>query len=37
MEEKIEISKKMLKLNIDIKNISEITGLSIDEIQSLKK
>ena len=34
-EEKIEIAKNMLSKNMDIKLISEITGLMEDEIKSL--
>ena len=36
-EEKIEIAKKMLSKGIDIPTISDITGLSIEEIESLSK
>ena len=35
--EKTEIAKKLLKLNIDIKEISEITGISIEEIKKISK
>ena len=35
-KEKIEIAKKMLVQNIDIKLISELTGLSKEEIAKLK-
>ena len=35
LEEKISIAKNMLKANIDKKNISEITGLNIDEIENM--
>ena len=35
LEEKISIDKNMLKANIDKKNISEITGLNIDEIENM--
>ena len=35
-EEKIEIAKKMLNKNIDIDLIVQITGLTIDEIKTLK-
>lgn len=35
-DEKIEIARKSLEQNIDINTISVITGLSIDEIESLK-
>ena len=35
-EGKIEIAKKLLSKNIDIKEISNITGLPIDEIERLK-
>lgn len=34
---KIEITKKMLKKSMDINEISEITGLSIEEIEKLKE
>ena len=33
----LEIAKKLLLKNMDIKDISEITELSIDEIEKLKK
>ncbi len=36
MERNIEIAKKMLERNSDITFISECTGLSIEEINSLK-
>ena len=35
-EEKIEVAKKMLEQNFDIKVISEITDLSIEEIRNIK-
>ena len=35
-QEKIEIAKQMLSKNIEIKTISECTGLTIEEIESLK-
>ncbi len=35
-EEKIKIAKISLKQNIDIATIAKITGLSIEEIKSLK-
>lgn len=34
-QEKIEVAKKSLEKNIPIETISEITGLSIKEIQDL--
>ena len=34
-ESQLEIAKKLLNLNLDIKKISKATGLSIDEIQKL--
>jgi len=36
IEEKQEIAKKMLFKNSDIKFISEVTGLSEEEIKKLK-
>ena len=33
----ISIAKKMLEKNMDIKDISEITGLSIEDISKLKE
>ena len=36
-ERNIEIARKMLKKNNDISSISEITDLSISEIEELKK
>ena len=33
---KIEIAKKLLNQNIDIKIISETTGLSVEDINKLK-
>ena len=35
--EKIEIAKKLLNKNMDIKEIAEVTGLSLEKIQKLKK
>ena len=35
-DKSIEIAKVMLSKNMDIKDISEITGLSIEELNSLK-
>ena len=35
-QEKFEIAKKMLKKNTNIDFISEITGLTIDEISNIK-
>lgn len=35
-EEKIEIARKMLEKNIDVKFISDVTGLTIDEIDDIK-
>lgn len=35
IEEKIEIAKKMLSKNVDINFISEVTGLSINEIEKI--
>ena len=35
IEEKIEIAKVMLSKNISVKDISDITGLSIKEIKNL--
>ena len=34
-KEKISIAKNMLKANIDKRNISELTGLNIDEIENM--
>ena len=34
-ENQIEIAKTMLKKNMELKDISEITGLTIDEIKQL--
>ena len=34
-KEKINIAKNMLKANIDKKTISELTGINIDEIESM--
>lgn len=36
-KEKIEIAKKLLKLEIDIEKIIEATGLSKEEIEKIKK
>ena len=36
-QQTIELTKNMLKKNIDINQISEITGLSIDKITKLAK
>lgn len=35
-EEKIEIAKKLLKMNISIEKVAEATGLSKEEIQELE-
>ena len=35
-EANLETAKKMLDLNISIKDISSVTGLSKEEIESLK-
>ena len=35
-EKEIEIAKKMLKKKMNIKDISEITSLTIEEIEKLK-
>ena len=35
-ESRVEIAKNMLKENIDIKTISKVTGLTIEDIQNLK-
>ena len=35
--ERLEIAKKMLMKNMDINIISEITGLSVEEIEKLKE
>ena len=35
MEEKIDLAKKMILKKIDLKDISDITGLSIKELQEL--
>ena len=34
---KLEIAKNMLKSKMDIKVISEVTGMSIEEIQNISK
>jgi predicted transposase/invertase (TIGR01784 family) len=36
-EERIELVKRMLRANIDVKQISEISGLSLEEIKGLKE
>ena len=36
LEEKIQIAKNLLKKNMDVQDISDVTGLSIDEIEKLK-
>ena len=36
VEEKIEIAKVMLSKNISVKDISDITSLSIEEIEKLQ-
>ena len=33
---KIDTAKKMLELNMDLETISKVTGLSIDQIESLR-
>ena len=35
-ENKIEIAKKLIKMNMDLKQIKEITGLSIEELENIK-
>ena len=35
-ESRVEIAKNMLKENIDIKTISKVTGLTIEDVQNLK-
>ena len=35
MEEKKDLAKKMILKKIDLKDISDITGLSIKELQEL--
>ena len=35
-ENKIEIAKKLIKMNIDLKQIKEIIGLSIEELENIK-
>ena len=35
-EEKIEIAKMMLQKNMKVKDIADITGLSIEEIKALQ-
>ena len=35
-QEKIKIAKKMLKMKVELKQISEITGLKLEEIEKLK-
>lgn len=36
IEGKINIAKNMLKANIDKKNISELTGLTIEQIENIQ-
>jgi len=36
-KEKIEIARKLLASQMDMSNIAAVTGLSIDEIEQLKK
>ena len=36
IEEKIEIAKKMLEVNVDIELVSKATGISIDELEKIK-
>ena len=36
LEEKRHIAKKLLKKNMNIQDISDVTGLSLDEIENLK-
>lgn len=36
-ESKVEIAKKLLNKNMDIKEIAEVTGLSLEKIQKLKE
>ena len=33
----LEIAKKMLEANMDIKQISELTGLTLEEVEKLKE
>ena len=35
-EKSIEIAKKLIKMNIDLKQIKEIIGLSIEELENIK-
>ncbi len=35
-ENKIEIAKKLIKMDMDLKQIKEITGLSIEELENIK-
>ena len=35
MEEKIDLAKKMILKKMDLEDISDITGLSIKELQEL--
>ena len=35
-ENKIEIAKKLIKMNMELKQIKEITGLSIEELENIK-
>ena len=34
---KVEIAKKMLEANMDIKQICELTGLTVEEVEKLKE
>lgn len=36
-ESKIEIAKKMLEANMDIKQICELTGLTVEEVEKLRE
>lgn len=36
-KKQIEIAKKLLKMNLDISKIQEVTGLSLEEIKKLEK
>lgn len=36
-EGKLEVAKKMLQANIDTEQIVELTGLTIEEIEKIKK
>ena len=35
-EEKVNIAKNMLKKNVSMEDISDITGLSVEEIENIK-